>query len=93
MLHGRTGNGFLFAERAKGRYNNEFMARAALRAGLKDVTLHTMRHSFACKCLRNGFDLVAVQKLLGHKNLSSTMVYAHLQADMVGRGVADMWAA
>lgn len=77
-LHGRTGNGFLFPERAEARYNGEWFNRACERAGLKDVTLHTIRHSFACKMLRNGISLTEVQHLLGHKNLNSTMVYAHL---------------
>ncbi len=77
-LHGRVGNGFLFPARAKGRYNNEYLGKAALRAGLKDVTCHVMRHTFACRMLRAGLSLVEIQHLLGHKNLASTQVYMHL---------------
>lgn len=77
-LHGRTGNGYLFPERAKGRYNNGYLGKAAARAGLKDVTCHVMRHTFACRMLRAGLSLVEIQHLLGHKNLASTQVYMHL---------------
>lgn len=77
-MHGRVADGFLFPERAKGRYNTEWLTRACERAGLKDVSLHTMRHTFATRMLKAGLSIVEVQHLLGHKNLSSTMVYAHL---------------
>lgn len=77
-LHGRTGNGYLFPERAEARYNNEWFGRACERAGLENTNLHTMRHTFACKMLRAGLSINEVQHLLGHKNLTSTMVYAHL---------------
>jgi integrase len=84
-MHGRTGLGYLFPERSGGRYNNEYLAKAALRAGLKDVTCHVMRHTFACKMLRAGLSIVEIQHLLGHKNLSSTQCYLHL----VPQSVAD----
>lgn len=77
-LHGRTGNGFLFPERAEGRYNGEWMVRACNRAKLEDVSLHTLRHTFATRMLQAGINIVEVQHLLGHKNLQSTMIYAHL---------------
>ena len=89
-LHGRIGNGFLFPERAKARYNNEFLARACSRIGLKDVNLHTMRHSFACRMLRAGMSLNEVSHLLGHKNLTSTMVYAHLVPNLTGNRAAEV---
>ncbi len=76
-MHGRVADGFLFPERAKGRYNTEWLTRACERAGLQDVSLHTMRHTFATRMLKAGLSIVEVQHLLGHKNLSSTMVYAH----------------
>jgi hypothetical protein len=41
-LHGRAANGFLFPERAEAKYNNEYLARACNRIGLKDVNLHTL---------------------------------------------------
>lgn len=77
-MHGRAGNGFLFPERAKGRYNNEWFTRACERVGIKDASIHTLRHTFASKMLRNGIPLTEVQHLLGHRNYQSTLIYAHL---------------
>ena len=70
-----------------------YWQRLRRRAGLEDVRLHDLRHSFASRGLELGESLSTLGKLLGHRKMSSTARYAHLVRDAERAAAARVGAS
>jgi integrase len=69
-----------------------FWRRVRARAGLKDVRIHDLRHTFASTAVASGQGLPMIGKLLGHTQVQTTARYAHLATDPI-RNAAESVAA
>lgn len=72
--------GGVLTDRSVRRILDKYISQLALR---KQVSPHTIRHTFATHLLAHGADLRAVQELLGHANLSTTQIYTHVTTERI----------
>ena len=80
---GMKDTGPIFISQRDGKYNKrtiqQIIKSASRKAGIKkNVTPHTLRHSFATHLLESGADIRYIQQLLGHKDLKTTQIYTHI---------------
>jgi integrase len=82
----KEGNPYVFYGKIPGQPVVEIKrawATILKRAEIKDFRIHDLRHSFASFALKKGVPLVNVSKLLGHRNIATTMRYAHLELEQL----------
>src|SRR5262249_28155708 len=94
MLHKRKkGTGYVFLDTDKEPFDekrlNRRMTTLCKKAGLRRITWHILRHTFASHLAMRGVPLTTVQQLMGHSNITTTMRYAHVAPSTL-RAAIDM---
>lgn len=92
-LDEREGNPFvILGDHGTGYYNDlqKPWRKIRARAGLDDVRIHDLRHTYASVAVMNGIDPFMLKEILGHKNLSTTLRYAHLSDDAVQKAAGQI---
>lgn len=88
------GENWVFSTRGGGPHAGHILSRDFRKlvrlCGIKGVSLHTLRHTFASHLVMNGTDVYTVQKLLGHSSIKTTEIYAHLAPDFLRAAVEKL---
>ena len=82
LLQKKVSFGFVFpdesGQRFSGKRLNNEIRKACSKAGIRQISCHTLRHTFASHLVMKGAPLKAIQELLGHADIQTTMRYAHI---------------
>lgn len=88
---------YIYPHKTKNNSNHTWFRAALKRAGISEdagkLSLHSGRHTFASRNIIGGMALQEVQSLLGHANISSTLVYSHIQTGAVAEKSAGIMNA
>ena len=87
-----AGNPYVIAGSVAGKYATDLQKpwrRIRKRAGLEDVRIHDLRHTYASNAVSSGMPIQMVGRLLGHSQIQTTMRYAHLADDPVRRAAEE----
>jgi integrase len=87
-IRGHVGRLVPYAEGSPGSFNRTVKRRS----GVAGFHVHQLRHTFACWYLERGGQLAALQAILGHASILTTMRYAALLDEMVQRDAQRNWA-
>lgn len=87
---------YLFERRTPGKHLSSrslqnIFSKAAERSSIeRNVTFHTLRHSFATHLLENGTDIRLIQELLGHSSVKTTMIYTHVSRSIIDKVISPL---
>lgn len=92
----KNNSSYVFLNNRGGILSRQFIFKVikeeCIKKGIrKNVSPHTLRHTFATHLLKNGADLRIIQELLGHENLSTTQIYTHLTNDKLKHDYEDFF--
>ena len=90
----KNNSSYVFLNNRGGVLSRQFIFKVikeeCIKKGIrKNVSPHTLRHTFSTHLLKNGADLRIIQELLGHENLSTTQIYTHLTNDKLKHDYED----
>ena len=90
----KNNSSYVFLNNRGGVLSRQFIFKVikeeCIKKGIrKNVSPHTLRHTFATHLLKNGADLRIIQELLGHENISTTQIYTHLTNDKLKHDYED----
>lgn len=83
---------YIFSNKLGKHFNQDYISKAFKKAVKKagvneEVHFHSLRHSFASKLVQKGVSIYVVKELLGHKDVSTTQIYAHLDQNSLQNAV------